>query len=262
MNLLIAQLAIGFSAVLLIMVVTWFIAVQKNFFSIVDVAWTYSFGILAVIFALMGMSWPIRTFIFASMICIWSIRLGTHLLLRLKSHYPTEDGRYIELKRKWAHKLDVKFLIFFLAQGLSVLLLSLPMILVSLNPSNAMRWPEYLGIFLWLVSITGESLADKQLADFKADPKNKGKVCDVGLWKYSRHPNYFFEWMIWVSYFVFASTSPLGYLTFYCPLIMLYLLFKVTGIPATEEQSIRSKGDLYRDYQKKTSVFIPLPPKQ
>lgn len=262
MTVLTSQLLIGLCVALLLMVITWFWAIRYEFYSSVDVAWSYGFGILAVIFAYTGDGWTVRTFIFALMISLWSIRLGTHLITRLKAHYPKEDGRYSELRRKWSKNLNFSFLVFFMAQGLSVILLSLPMVLVSLNPSEVLVWQEYLGIVLWFVAICGESVADFQLNRFKKDPANHGKVCSVGLWKSSRHPNYFFEWMIWISFFTFASGSPLGFWTIYCPLIMLYLLFKVTGIPATEEQSLRSRGDLYRQYQKTTSVFVPWFPKK
>jgi steroid 5-alpha reductase family enzyme len=120
---------------------------------------------------------------------------------------------------------------------------------------------EWLGAIVWLVALAGESIADSQLKSFKSRPVNKGKVCQIGLWRYSRHPNYFFEWLIWVAYFVFALASPFGSLSILCPLLMLYFLFKVTGIPATEEQAIRSKGEAYCNYQRSTSVFVPWFPK-
>jgi steroid 5-alpha reductase family enzyme len=92
---------------------------------------------------------------------------------------------------------------------------------------------------------------------FKADPANKGKVCEAGMWRYSRHPNYFFESLVWWAYFLFALGSPFGWTTVFCPLLMLWFLFRVTGIPLTEEQAVRSKGDAYREYQRTTSAFVP-----
>jgi len=114
---------------------------------------------------------------------------------------------------------------------------------------------------LWLIAISGEALADAQLAAFKRHAANRGRVCDAGLWRYSRHPNYFFEWLIWMAYAVFAFPSPYGYLALIIPAVMLFFLFKVTGIPATEEQSLRSRGDKYREYQRTTSRFVPWFPK-
>jgi steroid 5-alpha reductase family enzyme len=131
-----------------------------------------------------------------------------------------------------------------------------------MNTTPELSILEYAGAALWTICIIGEATADAQLKRFKSKPENKGKVCNVGLWSYSRHPNYFFEWMIWVSYFIFACASPWGWISIVCPAIILLLLFKVTGIPLTEEQSIRSRGDAYREYQRTTSVFVPLPRKK
>ena len=103
----------------------------------------------------------------------------------------------------------------------------------------------------------GEALADAQLKRFKKNAANKGKVCDVGLWNYSRHPNYFFESMIWVGYFLVALNADYGWIGILSPLTITLLLFRVTGIPLTEEQSIRSKGDAYKEYQRTTSMFVP-----
>lgn len=115
---------------------------------------------------------------------------------------------------------------------------------------------------IWVVAFAGEVTADRQLLAFKTNPQNKGKTCQAGWWRYSRHPNYFFEWLIWVSYALFASSSPWGWLAWLCPATLLYLLFKVTGIPATEAQALRSRGEAYRRYQQTTSAFVPWFPKQ
>jgi steroid 5-alpha reductase family enzyme len=128
---------------------------------------------------------------------------------------------------------------------------------ILVHNREEMIWIEWTALGLWLIGIAGESVADYQLKQFKADPANKGKTCDAGLWNYSRHPNYFFEWLIWVSYFVFALGSPFGWVSLIAPLLMIYFLLKVTGIPATEEQALKTKGEAYRRYQQTTSAFIP-----
>ena len=116
---------------------------------------------------------------------------------------------------------------------------------------------EITGLALAILSLGGEALADWQLKQFKADPANRGKVCQAGLWRYSRHPNYFFESLIWWAFFLVALGSLHGWVTILCPLLMLYFLWKVTGIPLTEEHAVRSKGDAYREYQRTTSAFVP-----
>ena len=150
---------------------------------------------------------------------------------------------------------------FFLLQGALQVVLSLPWLLVVLDTTPAQRFTlgplAWLGAAIWLVGLVGESIADRQLAKFRADPANQGKVCQAGLWNFSRHPNYFFEWLIWVAFFVFALASPWGWLAIVGPASILYLLLRVTGIPMTEEQSLRSRGDAYRRYQKTTSAFLP-----
>ena len=112
-----------------------------------------------------------------------------------------------------------------------------------------------------LIALCGEALSDFQMQRFKADRANDGKVCEAGLWRYSRHPNYFFESLIWWGFFIAALSSPHGWVTIICPLLMLYLLFQVTGIPLTEEYAIKSKGELYRAYQRTTNAFVPWFPK-
>lgn len=244
------------------MIITWLLALRLKFFSAVDVAWSYGFSFVALLYLFSAPGWEIRKITMTVMVCLWSIRLGTHLTKRLAKHYPEEDGRYIQLRKDWAQNLNFKFLIFFMAQGLSIVLLSAPFVLSMGNSQPEFSGFEYLGIFLWLVGFFGESTADAQLNAFKKDPTNKGKVCQVGLWKYSRHPNYFFEWLIWVSYFVFACGSDWGWISIYCPLIMLTLLFKVTGIPATEAQALKSRPQDYKRYQETTSVFVPWFPRK
>jgi steroid 5-alpha reductase family enzyme len=134
--------------------------------------------------------------------------------------------------------------------------LALPFYLMALNPEPRLLPIEYAGAAVWLIGIIGESVADRQLKRFKDDPANKGRTCQAGLWSLSRHPNYFFEWIIWVGYGIAALGSPFGWLGLCSPVVMLYVLVFVTGIPLTEEQALRSRSD-YREYQRTTSPFIP-----
>jgi steroid 5-alpha reductase family enzyme len=134
--------------------------------------------------------------------------------------------------------------------------------LSNFDPRLHLGFSDWLGFSVWLVAILGESLADRQLAAFKADPSNRGKVCSAGLWKFSRHPNYFFEWLVWVALFLFALPAPWGWTTIFAPALMLFFLLRVTGIPYTEQQSLRSRGEAYRSYQRTTSAFVPWFPKR
>ncbi len=250
------------AALCVLFVLVYVLARVIDNFGIVDIAWSYSFIVIAVIYAALGEGWPLRRALVATMATLWALRLGTHLLVRIARKHPEEDGRYRQLRKDWGSLFMVKMAGFFQLQALSVVVLGYPFLAACSNPSIGMRPLEWAGAALWLIAISGEALSDAQLSWFKRSPANRGQVCDAGLWRYSRHPNYFFEWLIWVSYFLFASASPWGWVSILSPACILFLLLRVTGIPATEEQSVRSKGDLYRRYQERTSAFVPLPPKK
>jgi steroid 5-alpha reductase family enzyme len=149
------------------------------------------------------------------------------------------------------------FLFFFELQALLVAVFALPFLFISFDTSASVHPVAVAGAVLATIALCGEAVADMQMQSFKADPGNRGSVCQKGLWRYSRHPNYFFESLIWWAFFLAALPSPHGWVTILCPLLMLYFLFQVTGIPLTEEYSLRSKGDLYRAYQRTTSAFVP-----
>ena len=237
------------------------LARRINNYGIVDIVWSYSFAALVIFYAFFSAGWIVRKAMIATMAIIWSLRLGTHLGRRVISHHPFEDGRYVQLRKDWASNFTLKMAAFFQMQALSVVVLGVAFFIVNLNPVPQLHWLEITGAALWLLAIIGEARADAQLAAFKRDKKNHGHVCANGLWRYSRHPNYFLEWLIWVSFFVFALGSPWGWTAAIGPLSILYLLLRVTGIPLTEEQSLRSKGAAYRHYQTTTSAFIPWFPK-
>jgi steroid 5-alpha reductase family enzyme len=240
----------------------YLLARHINNYGIVDIVWSYAFAGLAVFYALLAPGWPVRKALIATMAVIWSLRLGTHLHRRVMGHHPIEDGRYVQLRRDWAANFGPKMFGFFQLQAGSVVLLGVAFFTACLNAAPQLHPLEMASAGLWLLALSGESLADAQLAAFKRDPASKGKVCAAGLWRYSRHPNYFFEWLIWVAYFVFALGSPHGWFALLGPTSILYLLLRVTGIPLTEEQSLRSKGDAYRRYQQTTSAFVPWFPKK
>jgi steroid 5-alpha reductase family enzyme len=152
-------------------------------------------------------------------------------------------------------------LMMFIFQGFLIVLISLPFFIVCHSADDVWSQWEWIGIAICLVGIAGEAFADKQLADFVKDPANKGKVCRNGLWRFSRHPNYFFDVVVWVGFFLFALPSPGGSLAILSPLIVLFLVIKVSGIPLAEAHSVESKGEAYQEYQRTTSPFLPWFPK-
>ncbi len=238
------------------------LAKRINNYGIVDIAWAWAFGFLAIFYAGFGPGWAGRRMAIAAMAVGWSARLGLHLYCRVMGQHPVEDGRYRQLRSDWREHFTLKMFFFFQLQAISVLLLAGPFLLACLNPRPGFRSWEIVGAILWLLAIGGESLADFQLAAFKRQSPATGRVCKVGLWRYSRHPNYFFEWLVWVAYLVFALASPHGWLAVISPVSILWLLLRVTGIPLTEEQALRTKGEAYRQYQLSTSAFFPWFPRQ
>jgi steroid 5-alpha reductase family enzyme len=230
-------------------------------YGIIDVLWSYSFALLVLGIAFFSDGWPVRRALIAAMVCAWSVRLGTHVLLRVIKHHPEEDARYAQLRKTWGQGFSLKMTGFFQLQAASVIFLGIPFFAICRNDAEQLSPFEVAGALVWLIAVAGEALADHQLAAFKQRPASRGRVCDEGLWRYSRHPNYFFEWCIWMGFFIFACGSPWGWVGIASPACILYLLLSVTGIPMTEEQSLRSKGDAYRRYQAVTSAFVPLPRK-
>lgn len=239
------------------MSILWVIGMRIKNAAVVDVGWGLGFVLVVLIafFTIEGL--PLRNLLITGLVSIWGVRLAWHLLTdRIMDGIP-EEGRYVDIRARWSTHLPLKFFFFYQFQAILIIVLSLPMYLVFLNPDPALLFIEWLGLLVWFIGLIGESVADRQLKKFKDNPSNKGLTCQAGLWKYSRHPNYFFEWVIWVGYFVIALAAPYGWLAIVSPAAMLYVLVRVTGIPLTEAQALRSRGEEYRKYQQTTSAFVP-----
>ncbi len=250
-------LGVGTIIAFVLFALTWLLSLKLNNFSFVDVTWSYALAFLAPVYAWLGGGFTQRKGIAVTMALLWSLRLGTYLFFRVKRHQPHEDVRYEVLRQNWKARLARNFFFFFQAQAVLIVLLSVPVLLACLNPAPQLGIIEWIGFAVWLVGIGGEALSDAQMQRFKADPASKGKVCQVGLWRYSRHPNYFFESVVWWGFWLFACGSPWGWMTIYAPAMILYFLLRVTGIPLTEACAVKSKGDAYREYQRTTSAFVP-----
>ncbi len=250
-------LLFGLLLMMATMTITWLIQLKNKNAGLVDITWSYNFAFLAYLFFIFSEGFYDRKVLIASMVFIWSVRLGTYLYQRNVGK--PEDARYAKLREDWGANANFKMLQFFYLQGLLNVVLAFPILLIMQNKLEDLHWVEYVGFGLWLIAIIGESLSDWQLARFKKNPENKGKICDVGFWHYSRHPNYFFEWMIWVSFFVMALGSTWGITAILSPILILHFLLNMTGIPATEEHMLRTRGKAFEDYKNTTSAFIPLP---
>lgn len=250
----------GAVLLLVLFTVTWLIQLKTKNAAIVDSVWALSFPLLAVIYFIKTESNPLRNGMLLIMVLVWGMRLASYLFVRTL-HHP-EDVRYTALREQWGSRQHWLMLRFFYFQAILALLLSFPFAVVMLNPSAEISLFEISGTGLWFIAVIGESIADTQLKKFKENPASKGKICQDGLWNYSRHPNYFFEWLVWVSYFIFAVGSPWGWISISSVILILFFLLKVTGIPYTEQQMLKSRGQVFVEYQKSTSAFIPLPKKK
>lgn len=249
--------AIGF----VFMAILWLIHIPLKNAALVDVGWSMTLILMIWAYMLYFDNFSPLMLTLAAMVSIWGLRLAVYLFLT-RIYRAEEEGRYITLREKWApHELRA-FFIFYQAQAFMNVFISLPFLLAAADSSVEMNTVHIVATALFIISFSGETASDLQLHFFKKKPENRGRVCDTGLWRYSRHPNYFFEIMVWVSWFIYAVQSDYGYLGIIPALLLLYSIFKITGIPATEEQNLKSKGEAYREYMKKTPMFIPRLPKK
>jgi steroid 5-alpha reductase family enzyme len=221
----------------------------------VDTIWTFSLGLVGAGSAL----WPVGG-------AAPNARQWLHIAVRTAKI--TDDPRYAAFAKEWGVDSPRKMFIFLQNQGFGSIPLVFSIFIASRFPSDALRIEDTLGALILFIGIAGEALADAQLKRFRENPANKGRVCDVGLWRWSRHPNYFFEWFGWLAYpviaisFAYPLYYPWGWTTLLAPIFMYWILVHVTGIPPLEAQMLGSRGERYRDYQTRTSMFFPLPPQK
>ncbi len=257
-----AAIAVALAA---LMAGAWLVQQRTGNSGWVDTIWTFSLGIVGAGSALWpvgGAATNVRQWLVAALVVVWSLRLGAHIAARTAKI--TDDPRYAAFAKEWGVDSPRKMFIFLQNQGFGSIPLVFAIFVASRFPSGALRLQDTLGALILFIAIAGESLADAQLKSFRENPANSGRVCDIGLWRWSRHPNYFFEWFGWLAYPVIAISPeyPWGWATLLAPVFMYWILVYVTGIPPLEQQMLRSRGERYRDYQSRTSMFFPLPPQK
>jgi steroid 5-alpha reductase family enzyme len=248
------------AAAALAFAIGWAVCLRLKNYAFLDAIWSSSIGLLAALYAVMGQGMFVRRAAFAVVGIAWSLRLGLYIFVRVLRAHPQEDPRYRSLRERWPG--PARFLLFFEIQAAVAVLFSIPFAMASVAPAARLGGLEVAGLTLALCATAGEWIADRQAQTFKRrHAGGRSPVLNVGLWRYSRHPNYFFESLVWWGFFLAALDFPYGWVTVICPLLMLYLLLRVTGIPLTEKHSLESRGDAYREYQRTTSRFIPWFPK-
>jgi steroid 5-alpha reductase family enzyme len=244
------------AAGLLLQLTLWAVQRRTANAATADVGWAVLMASGSVVVAVAVEGDPVRRLIVASLAAVWSLRLAAYLVRDRVLAGAPEAGRYRALRERWGDAAGRHFLGLYLLQVPVAGLFVIP-IGVAMRGGALDAW-AVAGVAVWFTAAAGEWIADRQLTSFRADPRNRGAVCRVGLWRYSRHPNYFFEWLHWWAYVLIGHAQPL---TFLGPVAMLVFLFRITGIPYTERQALRSRGDAYRAYQRTTSAFLPWPPK-
>ncbi len=241
----------GWAIVAVAMVLLWARQLRTKNATSVDVAWAGGLAFLSLFYGWGQDIRPLRVIVVSAIATIWALRLA-YFLWRHRVVGRSEDGRYAYLRAHWGARAPIGYFFFYQAQSLFALIFSLPILGAMQGASlGLLGWA---GVAVWAIAVRGEAVADGQLTRFRADPGNRGVVCEVGWWRYSRHPNYFFEWLHWWAYVLIGGGS---LLTWVGPVAMLLFLFRLTGIPHTEAQALRSRGEAYRRYQRTVSVFIP-----
>ena len=235
------QLGLVWSLAAVAMSLGWLWQKRRANAGIVDVIWSFGVGGAAVLAAWLGAGDSLP-----------------RIVMGVRNE--DEDGRYAHLRDHWSGN-QFYFFLFFQFQALLIVLFALPFVAVAGNPEGSVSLAAA-AVAIWLLSVGGEALADHQLARHRADPANRGKTMRSGLWRYSRHPNYFFEWLHWFAYVTLAVGAPQAWLAWAGPIVMYVFLRWVSGIPYTEAQALRSRGDDYRDYQRTTPMLFPWFPKR
>jgi steroid 5-alpha reductase family enzyme len=258
------QIVVGvLVAMLVVMVAAWAFGLAVKNGGWTDVFWSFGTGLLlagAAFVATGADTSQARRFLIAAFMLVWGLRLGLYLALRVAGH--PEDARYANV-RKTARNYPLTMLWVSLPQAPATALLALTVVAAAQRPEPSLDLRDALAALVFLVAIAGETVADAQMKRFRADPANKGKVIETGLWAWSRHPNYFFEWLGWTAYAVMAL-DPLHlptYPTLIAPAVMYLVLRYATGVAPLERTMIASRGEAYRRYQDRVSAFFPLPPK-
>lgn len=241
------------------MAVAWYLLGRWHRRGHVDLLWSVVIGAQAAVYALASPGWLPRRILFAGLGILWATRLAAHLARRLGRD--GEDGRYLAMEAAAGDRASAFFFGFFQLQAVAAWVFAIPFAALVQDATPSFRIWEWMGVALWLVALVGNSLADRQLDRFRSRPENKGQTCRDGLWGWSRHPNYFFEWLLWCAYPVAAIGTSTLLLQVGIAALMFVMITRVSGIPFTEQQALRSRGQDYRDYQSSTSAFFPRPPR-
>ncbi|HXU31075.1 MAG TPA: DUF1295 domain-containing protein [Thermoanaerobaculia bacterium] len=252
---------LGTAAVLGTATLLWLLSLRLRDVSIVDVFWGPAFLLASVVYRLPAPPTEPRHLLSLALVAIWSLRLGIYIFLR--AHGQPEDYRYAAMRKAHGRRFWwVSLFTVFLLQGGLVTVIALPLLVTQAQATAASwRWTDLAGVLLWLIGFAFEAGGDWQMARFKADPKNRGQVMDRGFWRYTRHPNYFGDAAQWWGFWLIALAAPGGGWTVIGPIVMTFLLLKVSGV-ALLEKTIVERRPKYRAYIEATPAFMPWFPRR
>jgi steroid 5-alpha reductase family enzyme len=246
--------------VIVIYMVIWFFFSQllkRN--DIADIAWGPGFVITAISAMILSNAATQRGLLVLSLVILWAARLAIHVFLRNRGK--SEDARYKKWKQDWGKQVVIRaFFQIFILQGLLIIIISLPVTIIITSKQNWLGIFDFLGVCIWLTGFFFEAVGDYQLMKYKKNPENKGKIIKQGLWRYTRHPNYFGEVVLWWGIYIIALSVSLGWAAILGPVTITFLILKVSGIPLLEEKY--KNNPEFQTYKQKTSAFFPLPPRK
>lgn len=246
-------------AIFLYMTIIFGIALVKKDNSIADIAWGFGFILVAALTLFLEKGLTARQVVIAVLVFVWGTRLAVHITARNKGR--GEDFRYAEWRRKWGKSFVLRtYLQVFILQGFFLLVIAYPIILVHYSREEGITVLDIIGTLIWTIGFIFEAAGDFQLLQFKRDPMNKGKIMNRGLWKFTRHPNYFGESVMWWGIFLIALSAKNGWTALVSPVLMTFLLLRVSGVVLLEKKYAGNKD--YAEYARKTSAFIPWFPKK
>ena len=251
--------AIAWACMAVAMGMLWLVQRRTGDASIVDVGWAFGTGAVAVaLVTLESDGDSARRWLAAAMVTAWSLRLGVHLWRRIRAG-AREEGRYRHLRDALGERAGLGLFAFFQVQAAWAVMFAMPVWAAS-EATRGLDWLDAAGVAVWAAGVLGETVADRQLARFRADPRRAGEACDTGLWGWSRHPNYFFEWLQWWGFVALGAGSGHWWVTVAGVVVMYLFITRITGIPYTERQALRSRGRSYRRYREHVPAFFPRPP--
>lgn len=248
----------GLAIVASTLAVVWAVQLKTRNAGMVDPVWSWSMGFLAVWYAIFGTAEFETRLALGLLGGIWGFRLGTHLYIRNAGK--PEDARYAKFRAEWGAKANFNMFWFFQFQAVVAWALSVGFLVVAYRQGDSPVPVLALAVAIWLIAVIGEAIADLQMERFRGDPSTKGQVMNRGLWRYSRHPNYFFESLHWIAYVPLAIGSAYWWVALLPAAMMAWLLLKMSGVPILEAHLVKSRPG-YAEYMRSTSMFIPWPPK-